>query len=55
MMAHIANLHKLQSPEKMVDYRLVPLGLPPLDGDIIFAAGSYDPKGSVRSGYFMNL
>src|SRR5687767_8704069 len=55
VMSRCADLHELDFPAKMINDLLVALRVPPLDGEIIFAASSHDPVWNVTPCQLMHL
>src|SRR6516162_6590216 len=46
VMACAADLNKQNAPEKVIDYLLISLVVPPFDGEIVFASCCDDPERS---------
>src|SRR5271166_243433 len=54
VVADLADLHELNAAPEMVDDALVALGRPPLDGNVMFAAGGHQPVGGILPGQLAN-
>jgi hypothetical protein len=51
----LANLDEKNVAGKMIDDALIPLVVPPLDGEIALAAGHHDPEGYAPMNDFLDL
>jgi hypothetical protein len=50
-----SNLNELKFPPEVIDYLLVALNVPPLDREVVFAAGGHNPKRDVFPGNLVYL